>query len=717
MGSGLAELAGTLGPPVVTLAKESNVKPGRNDPCPCGSGKKWKSCCGQLASGSQPQMPDNQASLEDVPRAELERLIRLMDAGRYAELEEGAQELLGVRPQAGFVWQLLGIALSQQGKDALKVLATAAQLLPNDAVAHFNLGNALGRCGRLAEAAASYGRALAVQPLFAEALNSLGALQVELGRPDEAAVHCRRALQVRPDFADAHQTLGKALFQLGQPSEAVHSCRRAVQLKPDAEETHNSLGILLLKLARFEDAIASFRRALQISPEFVEAHANLANALRSIGRLDEAVASYERALRIEPHFVSAHTELATALRLQGRAAESEASCARALELNPDSAATLAVLAELRADHGRFTEAEALFQRAVSIDPESQDAWAGLARVRRMTPADGAWLEAAQHLADRGLPPQREVPLRYAIGKFFDDIEDFDRAFAHYRRANELARQCGPGHDRAQLTRTMDLIIRSHDRQWLARNSSAVVPSTRPVFIVGMLRAGTSLAEQILASHPAIFGAGELTFWSAELAAAICAATAVNAQQIQVSEARLAGLGNDYLERLQRLSADAARVVDKFPTNFLCLGLIHAVLPQARIIHLRRNPVDTCLSIYFQHFEVANTYANDLADLAHYYGEYRRLMQHWRAVLPASVLLEVPYEGLVQDPEGWTRKMLQFIDLPWNARCLDFHRTARTVVTASKWQVRQKIHTASVERWRHYQKFLGPLLPLLQSNSP
>ena len=213
------------------------------------------------------------------------------------------------------------------------------------------------------------------------------------------------------------------------------------------------------------------------------------------------------------------------------------------------------------------------------------------------------------------------------------------------------------------------------------------------------RSGTSLAEQILASHPAVFGAGELTFWG-------------RASAIDLSDAALVGLSDGYLQLLRHLSADALKVVDKFPTNFLTLGLIHAALPQARIIHMHRNAIDTCLSIYFQHFEAANSYANDLDDLAHYYRQYRRIMQHWRSVLPPSVLLEVPYEGLVTDLQAWTRKMLDFISLPWDPRCLDFHRTERPVVTASRWQVRQRISTASVERWRNYQEFVGPLKSLL-----
>jgi hypothetical protein len=236
-----------------------------------------------------------------------------------------------------------------------------------------------------------------------------------------------------------------------------------------------------------------------------------------------------------------------------------------------------------------------------------------------------------------------------------------------------------------------------------------------VFIVGMLRSGTTLAEQILASHPQVFGAGELMFWGEELAAATARACAQGAREIRGDDG-LPAAAADYLDLLHRTSADAVRVVDKMPTNFLSLGLIHAALPRARIIHMRRNPVDTCLSIYFQHFEAANTYANDLEDLAHYYREYRRLMRHWRAALTADAFMEIPYEGLTEDLEGWARRMLEFIELPWDPRCLDFHTTARTVVTASKWQVRQPIDARFVQRWRNYEEFVQPLTPLLKSDS-
>jgi hypothetical protein len=253
------------------------------------------------------------------------------------------------------------------------------------------------------------------------------------------------------------------------------------------------------------------------------------------------------------------------------------------------------------------------------------------------------------------------------------------------------------------------MIQFHDAEWAARILIDSDASARPVFIVGMARSGTTLAEQILASHPAVFGAGELTYWttadSAEHRSPAHGAAAARASSV--------GAAADYLKLLKDLSPDALRVIDKMPANFLRLGLIHEALPNARIIHMRRNPIDTCLSIYFQHFKAGHSYADELDDLAHYYGEYLRLMEHWKSRLPEGAILEVAYESLVDDQETWSRKMLQFIGVPWDPRCIDFHRTDRSVMTASKWQVRQKMHRASIERWRNYEKFIGPLLTLAQ----
>jgi tetratricopeptide (TPR) repeat protein len=716
---------------------------------------------------------------------EIRQLVALFNAGRHAELEARARECAARDPASGVVWKILGASLGVQGKPACSVLQRAAELLPQDAEAHNNLGNALraggqlgealASCqralrirpefpeahnnlgnvlrdlGRFPEAAASYRQALAGRPEYADAYNNLGNVLIELGQLQEAAASYRRALEIRPRYAEAYSNLGDALLRLGRLEEAVASCREAVKINPEYAAAHNNLGNALCELGKISpeprqllEAVASCRAALAIDPEYAAAHNNLANAVRELGRagvefqqLDEALASCRRALQLNPQFAQAHNNLglvlydlweteaavasyrralairpqypqayinlAIALRRLGETLEAEACCRKALESNPDTSIPMVVLASLQADQGKFAEAQQLYQRAVSIDPDSAEAWSEMPRVRRMTQSDSTWLTEALRLLDKGGPPRTLAGLCYGIGKYFDDLREFERAFAYYRRANELSKRFTPRYEPERAVQTVDLLIEHHDREWLEQSRTAQNASQRPILVVGMPRSGTTLAEQILASHPVVFGAGELEFWSTATAA-YHSRTDEGVQAVSV----LRNLADDYLRLLQAQSADALRVVDKLPGNYQWLGLIHAALPQARIIHMQRNPIDTCLSIYFQNFSAAHAYANDLEDLAHLFGQYRRLMRHWRALLPASAMLEVPYEELVEDQEGWSRKMLDFVGLSWDARCLEFHRTPRSVRTASSWQVRQSINNSSVARWRNYEQFVTPL---------
>jgi tetratricopeptide (TPR) repeat protein len=642
------------------------VKARPNEPCSCGSGKKYKKCCGQ----DPPRAPGPRA--EPTP-AQLASLTALLNANRHAQLEGAVRDLLDRYPRTGFLWKVLGLALWAQGKDALPALERAVALLPQDAEAHGNLGNAYRSRGRAEDAAASHRRALAIRPNYAEAHNNLGSALRDLGRLDEAEASYRRALAMRGDFAMAHANLAETLRLSGKLEEAASSYADALILRPADAELHNRLGSVLCDLGRLEQAEQSCRRALALKPGLAELHSNLA----------------------------------TLLMAQHRISEGEESARRALELDPSLTAALVLLAELEAGRGEFAAAERLIERAIGIDPDMPEAWAALGRWRRGSQEDDAWRRQAERLVAGALPPRREVRLRYALGKYFDDIREYDQAFGHYRRANELTRTCNAPYERGAFTRQVDLITQLQDRAWLAQTRSDTPGSSRAVFLVGMWRSGTTLAEQILASHPGVVGAGEVGYWVAAAAPGQNSSRTPEADDLDT----LRGIAAEYLALLQQASTTAERVVDKMSSNFLHLGVIHAALPEARIIHMRRDPRDTCLSIYFQDLLYGHRYANDLEDLAQYYRDYARLMEHWRTLLPPQVLLEVPYEALVADPETWSRRMLDFIGLDWDARCLDFQYTPRTVMSSSKWQVRQPLHHSSVGRWRNYERFLGPLLSL------
>jgi tetratricopeptide (TPR) repeat protein len=529
-----------------------------------------------------------------------------------------------------------------------------------------------------------------------------------LGDLDKAEASYRRALESDPNFAMAHCNLGHVLLALGRVDAAALSYRRAVETQADFVDALNGLANALKESGRLEQALPLYQKALALKPDNAEVLNNLACSFNDLMRLEEAEACFRQALVVDPLHAEAHNNLSKVLRLRGRADEAQASSLRALEIDPNLVFAYSVLSQLQSDRGNFAEAENLLKRAVAIKPDSVDAWAGIPRLRKMSKDDADWLAEAERMAVLPLPPRQESNLHYAMGKYYDDVGDFERAFDKYRHANEVARRYGGGHDQQAVTREFDRIIEFFDRHWVVDAPRDPNPSARPVFVVGMPRSGTTLAEQILAAHPAVLGAGELPFWTSVLPQYVAAPPAPD-----IAERIIVKLGNDYLKSLDDLSNDALRVVDKMPANFKCLGLIYAALPRARIIHMSRNPLDTCLSIYFQDFAVTHTYANDLEDLAHLYTQYLRLMEYWRRTLPEGWILDVPYQRLTEDPEEWSRKMVDFAGLPWDSKCLDFEQSDRPILTFSKWQARQKITKSSVARWRKYEKFVGPLKRLAE----
>jgi tetratricopeptide (TPR) repeat protein len=636
-------------------------------------------------------------------------LLEHAAAGRYFDLERNARALLEAYPDAGQVWKVLGLALWTQGRDPLPALKQATALLPEDAEAHTNLGNAYRLAGQLEDATQSHRRALVLKPTYADAHNNLGSALRDLGCLDDAAASYRRAIAIKPDFVMAYSNLGGVLHTLGKFDEAIESYRRAISLAPADATAQGNLGDAFRALWRLDEAVACYRQALTLDPGRADILNKLGNALFFLGRHDDCAAVCQRALEIDPGIAEVHSNLAMVLMLQNQAAEAESRCQHALTLNPRLTGAILLLAELRANQGRFAEAEELLRRAISIEPDMPEAWAGLIRWRKVTAGDQDWRTQAQRIAAQNLPPRREVHLRYALGKYFDDLKDFEQAFPQYQRANDLTKQYNAKFDRTAHSRYVDMITQVYDREWLQEASIEGSDSERPIFIVGMWRSGSTLTEQILASHPAAFGGGEMPFWRS--ATMTYERAALNGEPIEGLIHRHA---DDYLKLLHDLSADSLRVVDKMLANFLNLGLIHAAFPRARILHMRRNPIDTCLSIYFQDLHSAHLYANDLTDLAHYYSEYLRVMTHWHKTLPTGTVLEVPYEELVQDQELWTRRILDFVGLPWDPGCLNFQRTDRSVLTVSKWQVRQSLHKSSVARWRNYERFIGPLLTLAEA---
>jgi tetratricopeptide (TPR) repeat protein len=504
---------------------------------------------------------------------------------------------------------------------------------------------------------------------------------------------------------------GESFLSAGAHQEAIRCYEELLALSDRDAIARNNLGAALCGVGRFREAEEQFRAALRTRPRYAEAHCNLGAVLRWRGRIAESEMPLRRALKLKPTYVDAQINLSATLVFLGRPRDAKALLEQTLKTAPRNVAALVGMGQIAGNEGRFAEAETLFRRAAQFDPNAPSAWSALVGLRRMTPADNDWLKRAEQIAAGGLAPLSEATIRFAMGKYCDDVGDFARAFRSFSRANELQLMAAQTYDTEARTRFVDDMKRVYSRETLSRTHAGATDSMRPVFVIGMPRSGTSLVEQIIASHPRVRGAGELRFWAD--------AVRRNAAAIRhepPGESLVPKLAAEYLGVLTTHSGDALRVVDKTPFNTDYLGLIHTVFPRARVIYVRRDPIDTCLSCYFQEFSQDLNFAMDLSDLAHYYREHQRLVAHWRSALPPQTLLDIPYAALVGDQESWTRKIVNFIGLEWDERCLDFHRTDRTVSTASYWQVRQKMYQSSVGRWRNYEKFIGPLLDLRDADS-
>ena len=489
-------------------------------------------------------------------------------------------------------------------------------------------------------------------------------------------------------------------------AEVIECCRQLLKLKPRHLAARNNLGVALWKLGRYTEAAEQFRRAVSVQPAYADAQFNLGCLLRVTGRVAESEGPLRRALKLNPRHIEAQVNLATTLLLLGRLRDAREFFEKALKTAPRDPAAWVGLGKIASLEGRFDEAESLIRRALAVDANLPAAWAALVDLRRMTSSDGASLKEAEKAAAGAIEPLEEADLRFAIGKYCDDTGDSERAFRSFQRANELQRRAAPAYDGAAMTRFVDRTIRVYTREALAAVESDRSDSLKPVFVVGMMRSGTSLVEHVISSHPAAHGAGELSFWS-DAAAKL---EGVTQDQVPGPSTRKK-LTEAYLRTLGAISPGALRMVDKANFNSDHLGLIHAVFPNARMIYVQRDPVDACLSCYFSQFSPTLNFKLDLSDLAHYYREHRRLVAHWRSVLPPGTLLDVRYEDLVDDQEKWTRKILDFIGLEWHERCLEFHTVERPVLTASFWQVRQKIYNRAVGRSKRYEKFIGPLRDL------
>jgi tetratricopeptide (TPR) repeat protein len=528
---------------------------------------------------------------------------------------------------------------------------------------------------------------------------------LKAGRLEEAIGPLSDAARIVPNSAAVFNDLGMAYLFTRRLPEAITALRRSIALRPTSARTHYNLGLALEQAGDQEAAIASHRRATELAPQLAEAHGRVADLLLGRGKRGEAAPVYERAAAAAPDTTFGRLCEAKALAIQDRTKEAEERLRGLIARDPSSAEAHLVLGHVLIETGRFDDAAANFERSIALAPGQAAAYHGLVSSKRLTEAERPWVARILSRIEAGDTAERHrMTLHFAAGKGLDDLRDYARAIQHFDAANRIRRRIAP-FDRHGFEQLVSRLIGRFTREFFACNPDMGKGDETPVFILGMPRSGTTLIERIVSSHPSVAGGGELGFWNEHAP-----------RWTDASIKRLSGaadqLRGDYLRVLRGIGPEALRVTDKMPFNFLWVGLVHLLFPGARIVHCKRNPVDTCLSIYSTQFAQNWGFASDRADLAAYYRQYLRLMDHWRAALPSDRLLDVVYEDATAAPEDTARRLIAFCDLEWDSACLQPERNADVVRTASKWQARQPIYRSSVERWRNYEPWVGELRDLL-----
>ena len=648
------------------------------------------------------------------------------------------------------------LALSSFDK-ARACFLKALKLMPDYVEAHNNLGNALRSLEQLDAALTRYDKAIAIQPAYGQAHYNRGVTLQQMQQMSAALASYEHALAVQPEFIEAHINRGAIFQQLGKTDDAIASYELALAIDPDHAEMHNNLGIIYAGTGDHESAQTYYEKALALKPDYVEGYINLATMLFNRGHIGAAIAhietalghdandamahnlygllkkaqgdvagalaSYATAIAQNSDFVEPHINKGLALQQSGAHTAALAAFDRAIKINPDHAEAYNNKAVTLQELGRFDAALASYDQAITLAPDYALAYFNRSNlIKDIAPNDPMLANMERLFADHNTDRNARKKLGFALGAAHEKMAHYDASFRFLQQANGLRKAEGDYHiedDRALFT----MITDSYRHFQLAcpeikntkiKNTQAK-NAIQPILIVGMPRSGTSLAEQILVSHPDVYGAGELdTLTILFETLFICPHRQPSPKDMaQRVVAETETIRAQYFETLTAYADSAAFVTDKLPLNFRWTGFIKQIFPEAKIIHLQRDPRAICWSIYKHEFaSKGNGFAYDIEDLSDFYRLYADLMGVWQSLLPDDIY-QLDYEQLTQNQEDETRALLAFCDLAWAPQCLEFHKTERAVQTASNVQVRKKLYKGSSDVWRHYEKYLGAWMDLVQ----
>jgi tetratricopeptide (TPR) repeat protein len=590
--------------------------------------------------------------------------------------------------------------------DAEKLVQTVLASDARQPQAHLLMGVVAGKTGRDDLALSHLDRALDESPGLFEALFWKSILWRRKGKLEEAEWFARRATEARPGDVFALNNLGLVFMERSRFEEAAESFQQVTRLRPDMEPAFHNLGTCLFLLGKDQDAARAFERSIQLAPRNVDSYLGLGQTMLVQSRSPDAIEVATRALEIDPRSARAHLLIANGLAEESRTAEAQKHLDRALQLDPNDAAAHAILGMRYQSLGQFEDANRHVLKSIELEPKQGFAYFAYAYNNRIEDKDRPLVEKMALLRDESvLGPREQNFLNYALGRCYESLGDYEKSMRALDEANALAKRLrfsGREFDRDAYRGEFDRLIQLYDREAVSAGIEPGADAPTPIVVVGMMRSGTTLVEQILSSHPEVAAAGEQRFWPRNRPSLMR----------KKASATLPALGREYVATLRRFGPASRFVTDKMPSNYELLGPIHLAVPQAKIIHMRRNPADTAISIYATPNRSAIEYAHDRSNIVFAYREYQRLMAHWRSVLPAESFLEVDYEELVSSREQVIRRILEFLDLGWNDALLEHEKNQRNVLTPSLWQVRQPMYSSSIGRWKRFEPWLGEFATLV-----
>jgi len=568
--------------------------------------------------------------------------------------------------------------------------------------------------GKFKQAKIIFDAILEAYPTQAYALHLSGIMEYQEGNITAAIELIQQAIASHAHDALFHSNLGEMYRQLKSIDLSIQHGQRAIEIDSNSVTALSNLGIAYYDAEQYEKAEDCHKRALAINPTFSCSLNNMGSIYKMQDKTTDAIAFYQAAINAEPTFIEPRKNLSALFRQlsdshhdQGDHTEALKHLDHAISIDPTFKNAYISKGNILMEMGNISEAREQFSMLAEDKDIDARLFAHYSLVQlKKTEPNSAYLKELLLIADNvhEVSPEKQEYLYFALGKCHDDLGEWEKAFAYFTQGCNLKRK-RINYNSAEQIQITKKLIHTFTKEMIENLCAFANPSAQPILIVGMPRSGTTLVEQIIASHPNVYGAGELTYLL----------DLIEIDKIQ-SPASYGTITEKYLAHLQRLSANAKRVTDKMPQNFIIIGLIHALFPNAKIIHVKRNPMDTCLSCYTKLFSKGQDFSYDLNELGQYYNYYEAIINHWRQILPLNAWFEVNYENIIDDIETEAKKLIAYCNLHWDPACLAYYESKRNVRTASFMQVRKPIYTSSINRWKNYVNELAPLINILSSNN-